>query len=102
MLDRTAALPLHAFRFQYEEEVQRNPLNYDNWFDYVKLEESTGDVERVREVSGERGRAGEGEESTGDVERVREVSGEEGRSRRGRERGEALGFAPGTQRGHGK
>ena len=77
MLDRTAALPLHAFRFQYEEEVQRNPLNYDNWFDYVKLEESTGDVERVREVSGE-----------------------EGRSRRGR--GEALGFAPGMQRGHGK
>ena len=79
MLDRTAALPLHAFRFQYEEEVQRNPLNYDNWFDYVKLEESTGDVERVREVSGEGGR-----------------------SRRGRGRGEALGFAPGTQRGHGK
>jgi hypothetical protein len=39
-------------RFQYEEEVRRSPLNYDNWFDYVKLEESTGDIERVREVSG--------------------------------------------------
>ena len=29
----------------------RNPLNYDNWFDYVKLEEESGDVDRVREVS---------------------------------------------------
>ena len=38
-------------RFQYEEELRRSPLNYDNWFDYVKLEESTGDVDRVREVS---------------------------------------------------
>ncbi|KAG1678894.1 hypothetical protein FOA52_003562 [Chlamydomonas sp. UWO 241] len=37
-------------RFQYEEEVQRNPLNYDTWFDYVKLEESGGDAEKVREV----------------------------------------------------
>ncbi|MEW5300039.1 MAG: hypothetical protein WDW36_002999 [Sanguina aurantia] len=37
-------------RFQYEEEVQRAPLNYDNWFDYIKLEESAGDVERTREV----------------------------------------------------
>lgn len=37
-------------RFQYEEEAQRNPLNYDNWFDYVKLEEGTGDVDKVREV----------------------------------------------------
>jgi crooked neck len=37
-------------RFQYEEEVSRNPLNYDNWFDYIKLEEEAGDVDRVREV----------------------------------------------------
>lgn len=37
-------------RFQYEQEVQQNPLNYDTWFDYVKLEESTGDTERTREV----------------------------------------------------
>ena len=43
--------PFLLLRFQYEEEVKRNPLNYDNWFDYVKLEESTGDVERIREVS---------------------------------------------------
>ncbi|KAL9224680.1 hypothetical protein vseg_000692 [Gypsophila vaccaria] len=37
-------------RFQYEDEVRKNPLNYDNWFDYVRLEESLGIKERVREV----------------------------------------------------
>uniref|UniRef100_A0A061QTJ9 Crooked neck n=1 Tax=Tetraselmis sp. GSL018 TaxID=582737 RepID=A0A061QTJ9_9CHLO len=37
-------------RFQYEEDVQKEPLNYDVWFDYVRLEESAGDHERVREV----------------------------------------------------
>lgn len=37
-------------RFQYEEEVKRSPLNYDAWFDYVRLEESVGDKDRVREV----------------------------------------------------
>ena len=39
-------------RFQYEDDVKRNPLNYDTWFDYLKLEESGGDVERAREVRG--------------------------------------------------
>lgn len=37
-------------RFQYEDEVRNNPLNYDAWFDYVRLEESTGNKERIREV----------------------------------------------------
>jgi len=37
-------------RFQYEEEVQKEPLNYDIWFDYARLEESSGDLDRVREV----------------------------------------------------
>ncbi|CAO2825101.1 unnamed protein product [Amaranthus hypochondriacus] len=37
-------------RFQYEEEVRKNPLNYDNWFDYIRLEESVGVQNRVREV----------------------------------------------------
>ncbi|CAI6011739.1 unnamed protein product [Closterium sp. NIES-65] len=37
-------------RFEYEEEVKRNPRNYDAWFDYVRLEESVGEAERVREV----------------------------------------------------
>ncbi|KAK9715749.1 hypothetical protein RND81_06G187000 [Saponaria officinalis] len=37
-------------RFQYEDEVRKNPLNYDNWFDYIRLEESVGIKERVREA----------------------------------------------------
>ncbi|KAK7366694.1 hypothetical protein VNO80_08691 [Phaseolus coccineus] len=37
-------------RFQYEDEVKKNPLNYDSWFDYIRLEESVGDKERIREV----------------------------------------------------
>jgi len=37
-------------RFQYEEEAQKSPLNYDNWFDYIKLEEGAGDIDRIREV----------------------------------------------------
>lgn len=37
-------------RFQYEDEVQKNPLNYDVWFDYIRLEESVGRKEKIREV----------------------------------------------------
>ncbi|TKY57425.1 Crooked neck protein 1 [Spatholobus suberectus] len=38
-------------RIQYEEdEVRKNPLNYDSWFDYIRLEESVGNKERIREV----------------------------------------------------
>jgi hypothetical protein len=37
-------------RFKYEEEVRANPLNYDAWFDYLRLEEDAGDIERAREV----------------------------------------------------
>ncbi|XP_073116505.1 uncharacterized protein [Elaeis guineensis] len=37
-------------RFQYEEEVRKNPLNYDTWFDYIRLEESVGNKEMIREV----------------------------------------------------
>lgn len=29
-------------RFQYEEEVSRNPLNYDTWFDYIKVRQKIG------------------------------------------------------------
>ena len=28
----------------------RNPENYDAWFDYARMEESAGDVEKTREV----------------------------------------------------
>ncbi|KAF9989438.1 Crooked neck-like protein 1 [Mortierella antarctica] len=37
-------------RLQYEADLATNLKNYDTWFDYGKLEESTGDVDRVREV----------------------------------------------------
>uniref|UniRef100_A0A803LWF5 Crooked neck protein n=1 Tax=Chenopodium quinoa TaxID=63459 RepID=A0A803LWF5_CHEQI len=37
-------------RFQYEAEVRKNSLNYDAWFDYIRLEESVGVKGRVREI----------------------------------------------------
>lgn len=37
-------------RFQYEENLKVSPTNYDIWFDYVRLEETSGDVNSVREV----------------------------------------------------
>jgi len=46
-------------RFQYEEQFKSNPLNYDTWFDYIRLEENTiallaqptpSALSRVREV----------------------------------------------------
>lgn len=37
-------------KFQYEEEVKANPMNYDAWFDYIRLVEAEGSQESVREV----------------------------------------------------
>ncbi|KAF2076735.1 hypothetical protein CYY_001992 [Polysphondylium violaceum] len=37
-------------RFQYEEEVKKNPNSYDTWFDYTKLEEASGEIPKAREV----------------------------------------------------
>jgi crooked neck len=37
-------------RVQYEEEIKTNPKNYDVWFDYARLEETSGDVDRVRDI----------------------------------------------------
>ncbi|RQM08319.1 hypothetical protein DH86_00003806, partial [Scytalidium sp. 3C] len=37
-------------RVQYEEQIKENPKNYDAWFDYARLEETSGDVDRVRDV----------------------------------------------------
>lgn len=37
-------------KFQYEEEVKDNPMNYDAWFDFVRLTESEGIVETIRET----------------------------------------------------
>jgi crooked neck len=37
-------------RFFYEEELKSMATNYDIWFDYVRLEETLGNHDRVREV----------------------------------------------------
>ena len=37
-------------RVQYEEQIKENSKNYDVWFDYARLEETSGDVDRVRDV----------------------------------------------------
>ncbi|KAJ0263525.1 HAT (Half-A-TPR) repeat-containing protein [Hirschfeldia incana] len=38
---------------QYEDEVRKNPLNYDSWLDYLRLEEEEGCIgkkDRIREI----------------------------------------------------
>ncbi|KAH6685226.1 pre-mRNA-splicing factor CLF1 [Plectosphaerella plurivora] len=37
-------------RVYYEAQVKENPKNYDNWFDYTRLEETSGDADRIRDV----------------------------------------------------
>lgn len=37
-------------RTQYEEALSKDALDYDTWFDYIRLEESQGDLARIREV----------------------------------------------------
>ncbi|XP_065345584.1 crooked neck-like protein 1 [Cloeon dipterum] len=37
-------------KFQYEEEVKANPSNYDAWFDYLRLVESEGNPDTIRET----------------------------------------------------
>lgn len=37
-------------KFQYEEEVKENPMNYDAWFDYIRLVESEGVEDTIRET----------------------------------------------------
>ncbi|XP_025829657.1 protein crooked neck [Agrilus planipennis] len=37
-------------KFQYEQEIAQNPNNYDAWFDYLRLIESEGDFEAIRET----------------------------------------------------
>lgn len=37
-------------RVQYEEQVTENPKNYDTWIDYARLEATSGDLDRVRDV----------------------------------------------------
>ncbi|KAI1807360.1 cell cycle control protein [Daldinia bambusicola] len=37
-------------RRHYEDQIKENPKNYDIWFDYARLEEISGDLDRVRDV----------------------------------------------------
>lgn len=37
-------------KFQYEEAIKTDPYNYDTWFDYLRLMESEGVIENVREL----------------------------------------------------
>lgn len=37
-------------RVQYEERLKENPRNYDVWFDFARLEETSGDADRVRDT----------------------------------------------------
>jgi crooked neck len=37
-------------RVHYEEQVKENPKNYDAWIDFARLEETSGNIDRVRDV----------------------------------------------------
>ncbi|CAN8000670.1 unnamed protein product [Ixodes hexagonus] len=37
-------------KYQYEEQIKENALNYDAWFDYLRLMESEGNVDATRET----------------------------------------------------
>lgn len=34
----------------FEQQLKENPRNYDVWFDYLRLEENAGDIEKIRTV----------------------------------------------------
>mmetsp|Transcript_25163 Transcript_25163/g.63849 ORF Transcript_25163/g.63849 Transcript_25163/m.63849 type:complete len:671 (+) Transcript_25163:144-2156(+) len=48
--DAIEEVVLNKRRYIYEEAIKKNARNYDVWFDYARLEESCGDVARIREV----------------------------------------------------
>ncbi|GJW85532.1 crooked neck-like protein 1 [Tanacetum coccineum] len=48
--DETEDTIVSEKRFKYEEQVKNNPLDYDSWFDYIKLEESVGNKQMIQEV----------------------------------------------------
>ncbi|CAF1666192.1 unnamed protein product, partial [Didymodactylos carnosus] len=37
-------------KFQYDEELKENPMDYDTWFDYLRLLESEGDFNLIRDT----------------------------------------------------
>ncbi|QSL64131.1 hypothetical protein MERGE_000286 [Pneumocystis wakefieldiae] len=40
----------NAYSSFEKEQIKENPKNYDAWFDYINLEESSGDSEKVRNI----------------------------------------------------
>mmetsp|Transcript_50610 Transcript_50610/g.94826 ORF Transcript_50610/g.94826 Transcript_50610/m.94826 type:complete len:674 (-) Transcript_50610:3-2024(-) len=48
--DAIEEVVLNKRRFIYEEAIKANSRSYDTWFDYMRLEESCGDVGKIREV----------------------------------------------------
>lgn len=48
--DAIEEVVLNKRRFVYEEAIKTNSRSYDTWFDYIRLEENSGDVPRIREV----------------------------------------------------
>ncbi|KAG6516889.1 hypothetical protein ZIOFF_020263 [Zingiber officinale] len=41
---------VRQMRLKYDDEVRKNPFNYDSWFDYIRLEENGGNKDMVREL----------------------------------------------------
>lgn len=37
-------------KFQYEQDIEENPTNYDSWFDYIRLLENEADVDIIRDT----------------------------------------------------
>ncbi len=37
-------------KLQYEEAIEENPMNYESWFNYIRLMEDEGSLEMTREV----------------------------------------------------
>ncbi|KAJ1678436.1 Crooked neck-like protein 1, partial [Spiromyces aspiralis] len=37
-------------RLKYDAELRENSRNYDTWIDYARLEESTGDADKIRDL----------------------------------------------------
>jgi len=41
---------LQKRRFYYEEMLKKNATDYDTWFEYVRLEETTENIDAIREL----------------------------------------------------
>ena len=37
-------------KLKYQEDLKENPLDYDTWFDYIRLLESEEDAEQIRDT----------------------------------------------------